>query len=253
VKLRISNFSFDTTDHFTEFISGFRYLETLAVSGLSCVTIVSPSLLSLPGNLGVVEVSDNLSTRWLLSFQHLPSIHFISKSEYDPSTSHILRTFGASLETVGLACHRMFFSSPNSVPIHITPKVPSSDRFIDLRHNIRLRLLHLELWAIGAEFAEGIASILSRVVSMHIDTVSLSIPDEYRWFGFNWGKIDEALAQPTFAKLRRVEITIRLKGYSPPFDMVPIVDCLPECHTKGILFVDGKFGHEYVSKLGFPL
>jgi hypothetical protein len=111
VKLCISNLLFETTDKFTEFICAFQCLESLFISGLSCATIVSPSLLSLPDNLRFVWASDNLSTGWLLSFQHLPSIRFTSQGEHDASTSHILRTLGTSLETVCLVCHCMRFSS----------------------------------------------------------------------------------------------------------------------------------------------
>jgi hypothetical protein len=80
---------------------------------------------------------------------------------------------------------------------------------------------------------------------MRMESVSftfLSHRDYDLFGGFDWAKIDEALAQPTFAGLKRVEITILLNAGSPPSDMFlvnSIVRRLPECHSKGILFTKG--------------
>jgi hypothetical protein len=80
---------------------------------------------------------------------------------------------------------------------------------------------------------------------MRMDTVSLAVLRiEYDSLdSFNWAKIDEALTKPTFANLQRVEITILLEADSAPCDILikSIVDRLPECHSKGILLVNGKF------------
>jgi hypothetical protein len=46
-----------------------------------------------------------------------------------------------------------------------------------------------------------------------------------------------------------------LEADSAPCDILikSIVDRLPECHAKGILFVNQELRHEYVSKFRFPL
>jgi hypothetical protein len=116
VNLLISDSSFITTDDFTKFACSFRCLETLAVGRVVCAAIMAPSgsRLSLPDNLRVVKVSDGLMMKWLLSFQHLPPIHTIHGVEFTPgrdilSTSDLLQTLGASLETVRLTCLGMLF------------------------------------------------------------------------------------------------------------------------------------------------
>jgi hypothetical protein len=246
VKLYFSDFSFETTDHFTKFICTFRCLEKLKVNDIHCATIMAPSgsQLSLPVNLRVVEVSDDSLIRWLLSFQHLPPIHTIDgggfAGEHAISTSDLLRTLGASLETVRLTCLGMLSSSPNYTSINIMYKGGANYQFIDLRHNIRLRSLHFKIKWAGDGTAEGIAYVLSRIASMRVDTVSFTILRHLhdRFGAIDWGMIDEVLAQPTFAKLQRVEITI-----IPPCNMVSInsiVDRLPECNSRGILVVEGK-------------
>ena len=260
VNLRVSHLPFETTDHFTKFICGFQHLETLAaVNRLFQPTILSKSAtgfqLSFPDNLRAVDVSDDCASlaRWLLSFHHLPPIHTIdgvisTTFGLDVSTSCLLRKLGASLETVRLVCLGMLLSSPKSTSIHITRKGHTRYQLINLCHHIRLRSLHLDIRCVNDDTVGGIASVLSRIVSMHMESVSFTFLrqryQEHDLFDdFDWAKMDEALAQPIFANLKRVEITILLNAGSPPSDMErvnSIVDRLPGCHSKGILLTKGQ-------------
>jgi hypothetical protein len=83
---------------------------------------------------------------------------------------------------------------------------------------------------------------------MRMDTLSFTILHQRydRFDALHWGTIDEALAQPTFAKLQRVKIMIAEDANVPPYDVVRInliADRLPECNSRGILLVEGQLAH----------
>jgi hypothetical protein len=74
-----------------------------------------------------------------------------------------------------------------------------------------------------------------------MDTVSFTITRrKYDAFdALEWGRIDEALAHPTFSKLRLVDIVVLSSPWSAPdLDLRAfIIGQLPACHARNVLLV----------------
>jgi hypothetical protein len=99
--------------------------------------------------------------------------------------------------------------------------------------------------------SHNITETLSQVTSLRMDAVSFRIVmtshhDDDNPSCLEWSQIDDALAQPTFSKLRLVEITIIWYYHTRQWvaDRFPelcasIAKRLPSCNARGILRIRG--------------
>jgi len=233
-RLELQSLFTATFSELAQMICTFRCLENLILGSIYwCRTDTASSVLRLPHRLHALELDgDDLTEilEWFCSFGQdltLRNLCLLNPWQHDEQVINaLLQVLGPSLDSFRIRLTDL------ALPIC-------------LHHNTHLRVLHIIVRR-GLEREIGLALILSSVISVRIEEISLSLlhplghsdgifhdcaPNE-------WGEVDAILARPQFLNLKSVSVRHAQDSLDSPDAEHPLewfFDRLPLCHKRGIL------------------